>query len=202
MTRLNLTETCLLEVSGELGETAKAQLREHIATIPAAKLEYELIKGQFELLQSIPKPTLTDIQKREIASHIKQGNHRKLRQVEQQEQARNRWKLIYRAMAGVSAIAACGVIVVTILTVNQNVSEQRTAARIQAIERAIESMRDAEQENTFGQSLRDVAAGINELEKGSPTLVGVQSQEMSNLLEALSNMPQEEEAPDLGPGRL
>jgi hypothetical protein len=202
MTRLNLTETCLLEVSGELGESARGQLREHIATIPAAKLEFEVIKGQFELLQSLPKPVLSESQKREIASSIKQGIHRKLRQIEHQEQARNRWKLIYRAMAGVSAIAACGVIVFTLFYVDSSMKHDRQQARIDSIQNAIDAMTAVEQENSFGQSIRDVAAGIDELEKGSPTLVGVQSQEMSNLLEALSNMPQEEEAPKVLPGSL
>ena len=40
MTRLNLPQTCLLDVSGELGKKAKAQLEEHVARYPAALLEH------------------------------------------------------------------------------------------------------------------------------------------------------------------
>jgi len=203
MTRLNLTETCLLEVSGELGEKARLQLREHVATFPAAKLEYEVIKGQFEMLTSIPKPVLTDEQRRAIASGIKQGIHKKLRANERAEQARNRWKLVYKAMAGVSAIAACAVIAVTIYTVQQNMEDQRREMAIKQINDFGRVMQESENENAFGESIRNVAAGIDSLQKDSGSAVaGVQTQEMSNLLDALSNIPQDEEAPDVKPGAL
>ena len=128
MTRLSLTETCLLDVSGELGKKAKAQLHEHMERIPKAYLEHELIRGQLDLLRSIPKPQMTDEQRRRMASTIKQGVHRKLRQIERTQIAAKRWRIVYHAMAGVSALAACLVITTGIFLVQNHVVQERRVA--------------------------------------------------------------------------
>ncbi len=200
MTRLNLTETCLLEVSGELGSNARVQLREHVQRFPAAKLEYEIIKGQYDILTSIPKPAMSDVQKREISSRIKQGIHRKLRLKTQQEHSRNRWKLVYKAMAGISAIAACGVIAVTIFYLERSVAAQRQEARVAKIHEIIDVMKESQRDNDFGQSIRDIAAGIDQLQQNeNSAIAGVRNLEMSQVLEALSNVTPADETPAPAP---
>jgi hypothetical protein len=201
MTRLNLTETCLLEVSGELGAKAHEQLREHIEKFPAAQLEYELIKGQFELLRSAPKVTLTPDQQRQIASQIKQGLHRKLRQKEREEQAALRWKFTYQALAVMTAAAACIVIGMTIFTVNAAMERRDQNNRIEKINSLIAAMGNSDRENDTDRAIHDVAAGITELQGGSPTLSSSQSKEMTDLLDALANVP-EHPAPPAAPGSL
>jgi len=138
MTRLSLTETCLLDVSGELGKKTRAQLHEHMDRIPKAYLEHELIRGQFDLLRSIPKPHMTDDQRRHMASAIKQGIHRKLRKIEREQVAAKRWRIVYHAMAGVSALAASLVITVGIFLVQNHVVQERRLA----IARAEQNVRD------------------------------------------------------------
>lgn len=143
MTRLNLAQTCLLDVSGELGAKAKAQLAEHVEKYPAALLEYELIRGQFDLLRSLPKPELSDEQKREMASAIKQGVHRKLREREEATLREKRARLIYRCMAGVSSLAACVVVGVAVWMVQEHQHAQELAAheRVAEATRASEALR-------------------------------------------------------------
>ena len=77
MTRLNLAQTCLLDVSGELGAKAKAQLHEHVAKYPAALVEYELARVKFDLLGYRPKPDFSDELKRLIAAQNERGVHLK-----------------------------------------------------------------------------------------------------------------------------
>lgn len=201
MTRLNLTETCLLEVSGELGAKAHQQLRTHIEKFPAAQLEYELIKGQFELLRSAPKLTLTQDQQRQIASQIKQGLHRKLRQNEREEQAALRWKFTYQALAVMTAAAACIVIGMTIFTVNAAMERRDQAKKVAYITDQVNILGNWGRENDTDRALHDVAAGITELQGGSPTLSSSQSKEMTDLLDALANVP-ELPAPPAAPGSL
>ncbi len=195
MTRLNLTESCLLDASGELGAKARAQLHEKVATIPAAKLEYEVIKGQFALLRSLPRPQLTDEEKRHIASNIKQGIHRKLRERQHELQARNRWKLIYQAMAGVSALAACLVVAASVYFVQSGEEARRQQARSEDLDIRIGNLLSLGEKNADDRTLANVKSNIQELENGSPTLVSVESPEMKNLIETLSNVPAQEESP-------
>lgn len=138
MTRLNLAQTCLLDVSGELGAKAKAQLREHVAKYPAALVEHELVRVQFELLRSMPKPEFSEGRKRLIAAQIKRGVHLKLRENETKKSAGRRWKIVYHALAGASALAACLVIYASVRLMVRQVEEDRR----QAIAKAEQSMRD------------------------------------------------------------
>src|SRR5579872_3439220 len=104
--RLSLSQTCLMDVSGELGKKAREQLHEHVAKFPAAMLEYEVMRGQFNLLRSVPRLPLDEAARKHMADAIKQGVHRKVRQAELQERSRMRWRLAYKALAGVTGIAA------------------------------------------------------------------------------------------------
>jgi hypothetical protein len=58
-----------------------------------------------------------------------------------------------------------------------------------------------EQPNQYDLTLRDVAASIQELQTQGPSVAGVPDAEMSNLLDALANVPGEaEKAPAPEPG--
>ena len=54
MTKLSLTECCLLEASGELGDAARVRLEAFLVSHPRARLQLEEAKVQMELLGSLP----------------------------------------------------------------------------------------------------------------------------------------------------
>jgi len=138
MKRLNLAQTCLLDASGELGEKSRAQLQSHLEKYPAALVESQLIRRQYELLRSHPTLEMSESRKHFLAGQIKQGIHKKLRQKEATENASKRWKIIYHALAGASALAACLVIYASISYFFNQVELEHK----QTIAKAAQSMRD------------------------------------------------------------
>ncbi len=118
--KLTLTEACLMDASGELGANAKAKLAEHVQQFPKALLEYEIARGNMALLNSLPKSAMTDVGAKKMSNAIKAGIQKKLVEQKREEQARRRWKLIHRAVAGVSAVAA-GLVIA--MSINYLVSE-------------------------------------------------------------------------------
>lgn len=152
MKHLNLTHTCLMDVSGELSTKAAAQLHEHTAKFPAALLEYELVRGQFELLKSLPKEELPDEAKRRIADGIKRGIHRELTRRHRERISAMRWRWAYRAMAGVTGIAACLVIAATVYLVNQDAQRRER----ESIAKAAESLSDYLATDSNSQTEQDV----------------------------------------------
>jgi len=138
MTRLNLPQTCLLDLSGELGQNARKQLHEHIAKYPAALLEYEVLRGNYDLLRSLPKAEISDERQKFLAGQIKQGIHRKLRENERKIVATKRWRIVYHALAGASALAACLVVYASVNYMIDQVNKERQ----QAIANAKDHVRD------------------------------------------------------------
>lgn len=132
MSKLNLSQTCLLDISGELGEKARVQLHEHVKEYPAALLEYQVVKGQYDLLRSIPKVELSEERKRFLAAQIKQGIHRKLTERENRKNANRRWKMIYHGLAGASALAACLVVYFSINYFKTQMDQERHLALVKA----------------------------------------------------------------------
>lgn len=197
MTRLNLAQTCLLHVSGELGTKAKAQLEEHVEQFPAALVEFELVKGQYAMLRSLPQPHMSSEQRRQIASAIKQGVHRKLRQQENARAAKKRWKLIYRAMAGVTGIAASLVIAAGMWMVQQHQDSQREATLARAEQQVLDYL-DTDSENRTDYAYSEVASQIQSLE--SEQLLaseGLSNATTVQLLDAL-DMVREDGMPENG----
>lgn len=170
MTRLNLTQTCLLDASGELGKSARAQLQRHVEKYPAAMVEYHLIQGRFELLRTLPKVELSEARKRFLAGQIKQGIHKKLRETESRKNSAKRWKMIYHGLAGASALAACLVIYASIsYFVNQIEFE-----RHEAIAKAAQSMRnylDADSSNLTDFAFSNMEDQLQSAEHGQEALV-------------------------------
>jgi|GEM_PF-1636964 len=204
MTRLSLKDACLLDVSGELSTKRKAALREHVEKFPAATIEYQLVKGQFELLRSLPKAELNDFQKRGIASSIKQGIHKKLAKIEREKAAQNRMKLVYRALAGISGIAACIVIGVGIYTIDENIRAERQAAQIAQMNNTVEKIATIYAESTTNETdaaIQAVNRTLANLEAGA-TVTGTQDDAMKNLLDALASIEEKPAAPRNDNGSL
>jgi hypothetical protein len=132
--KLTLTEACLMDASGELGANAKAKLHEHVQQFPAALLEYEIARGNMALLKSLPKPTMTDADKKKMANVIKAGIQKRLLEQKREEQAKRRWKLIHKAVAGVSAVAAGLVIAMSVnYLMNENTRQHNAVARVEQV---------------------------------------------------------------------
>lgn len=163
MSKFNLPQTCLLDVSGELGEKAQAQLHQHVEQFPAALLEYQVVKGQFDLLRSIPKVELAEERKLFLAAQIKQGIHRKLTERESRRNANRRWKMIYHALAGASGLAACLVVYFSISYFKTQIEQERHTALVKAelAEQAMRNYLESDNSNMTDFAFNDMADQIN-----------------------------------------
>jgi len=132
--KFNFSETCLLDVSGELPVATHERLQHDVQTVPAAMVEYELIKQRYEFLRQQPQPHLDAVTAQRMAGAIKHGVHLKLRAIEQHKQNIRRWQIAYRMMAMGSAVAAAVVVVVGVNWLVRSAEERRvqTAARTEA----------------------------------------------------------------------
>ena len=202
MTRLTLSETCMLEASGELGESTRQRLMAHLEKHPEARQHLEQIKGQLELLRSMPKLELSDEMRKQLASSIKQGVQKKLRMMEREELARRRWKLIYRSLAGVSAAAAAVIVVAGLFVINQSIAQRREQERIAAVSRAVNDIALADRTTDVDDQLADVNDSIREYQDRS-SQGAVQDKDMHNLLTVLATVSDGDEImPPPEPGSL
>lgn len=158
MARLKLSEACLLEASGELGAKASAKLREKINKYPAALLEYEITRGNLELLRSLPKVQLTPEEQEQIASKIKVGVQQKLWQQQHAQQAKKRWQVVYRVLAGVSAAAACLVIGFGAIMIYQQHAQYQLAQADDLVSRYIASNDQPGNSDSVRRVMRDMEA--------------------------------------------
>lgn len=112
MKNLSLSQTCLLDVSGELGPHAARRLQQHVDVYPAAHLEYEVIRSRFAMLRSLPRfqDQADQLTKARIANSIKAGIHAALHQQRRQQRRRQWTRLCYQALSVASGMAACLVI--------------------------------------------------------------------------------------------
>jgi hypothetical protein len=194
MSRLSLSETCLLDVSGELGRKAKVQLQEHVAKYPAALLEYELTRSQFELLRSMPKVELDEVSRQRIGEAIKRGIHEKLRQRERDARARKLRKIMYHAMAGVSGIAAVLVIAFSIKMTRAEAERREVALAASHINEYLST----DSTNQTDADLNDVAMQVSALENTQVSLATPESgslQAVSDLINNVDNSTNDPEAP-------
>jgi hypothetical protein len=172
--KLTLTEACLLEASGELGGKAHAHLQEHIAKYPAALLEYEIARGNLSLLKTLPKVELSEDQKRIIGNNIKAGVQKKLWAKRHEEQANQRWKHIYRALAVASAVAAAVVVTGSFYYLDQENAKQRSAmakAQLQRTEQVLDSFLAPEQLTAIDQDISDISEGVQKLSEDTVAAV-------------------------------
>jgi len=188
MTRLSLSQTCLLEVSGELGKKAHAQLQEHVAKFPAAMLEYELTRSQFELLRSVPPLPLDEQACRQVAQAIKLGVQQKLRAQERQVILARRWRIAYRALAGVTGLAAALVIFASVRITGREAERRQVAS---AASHLMEYL-STDAANQTDADLDHVARQIGELEDARLSLAApdsISAQSVQDLLNINNDEP-------------
>ena len=75
MDNLNLKQTCLLEVSGELTTGARRRLFDEISHDPTACMQYEAVRSAFSILDLLPIPEPSAEERRLIPARIKAANH-------------------------------------------------------------------------------------------------------------------------------
>jgi anti-sigma factor RsiW len=202
MTRMNLSEVMLLEASGELSSGTRAKLQAHMAKHPETRAQFEQIKHELQLLRSMPRLELTEETRRQMASSIKQGVQKRLRQIEWEEKAGKRWKLIYRALAGVSAAAAAIVIVAGILAINKSALDAREQERIATVRSAVNQMASLDGQRDGDEEYAEVKDSIREYQ--DRTSAQAPDGDMTKLLTVLATVTsdQDEIMPPPEPGSL
>jgi hypothetical protein len=197
MSRHSLSETCLLDVSGELGKKAQAQLHQHVAQYPAALLEYELTRSQFNLLRSLPPVQLDDAARQRISQSIKTGIHEKLRQRERDLKVRKLRRLFYHAMAGVSGIAAILVIAFSIRWTRAEAERREVALATSHINDYLST----DSTNQTDDDLDHVAMQISDLENTQVSLASPESSSLQAVSYLINNVDNSTDDPD-APGAL
>ena len=187
---LSLSQTCLLDVSGELGPKGREHLQNHVATYPAAHLEYELVRGRFELLESLPKfvDQLDQVSKARIAAKIKKGIHQTL---DAQRKARRQAKLarvFYGFMAAASGVAAALVVAAGVYIVHERQLAHRQ--RIVDAENTFQEVARTQLPGEGNSRVDSLARRISRLEQsgGISAEGNVGNSHMMNLLDALDSM--------------
>ncbi len=187
---LSLSQTCLLDVSGELGPKAREHLQQHVATYPAAHLEYELVRGRFAMLQSLPKieDQMDQVSKARIAAKIKKGIHQTL---DAQRKARRQAKLarvFYGFMAAASGVAAALVVAAGVYIVHERQLAHRQ--RIVDAENTFQEVARTQLPGEGNSRVDSLARRISRLEQsgGISAEGNVGNSHMMNLLDALDSM--------------
>jgi hypothetical protein len=186
MSNLNLKQTCLLDVSGELPPEARKELLGQISNDPAAINQYETIRKDFALLSMLPIPEPSAEERRRIPATIKGAVNAAF--AAPVNQAR-RFGLLTR-------YAAAAAVLVTAMSVcwatwTGHVSAgQRQAEQVSRIYAATERIVPTVQKPTaYNQAVTEVQASIRQLQTESPTLSQVYDQNLANLLDALASVP-------------
>lgn len=202
MSKLNFKEASLLDASGELSRPARRKLMDRIFGDSAAQKEYQAAQENFALLQSLPIPEASALQRQLIPATIKKALHRALHQHEKQAAAglRGPQTLIRYASIGL-ALAACAAICLSLLLVQraQDARLRDQAARINALIDRVASLSGEwagsggtdQSALPYDQAVTDVAASIRQLQTESPTLADLHDKGMANLLNALAALPAE-----------
>jgi hypothetical protein len=188
--RHRVAQATLLECSGELSRKGEKRLAQLVARYPAALLEYEQTRAEMGLLESLPNIRMPGDQARQIADSIKQRIHQKLDKQEQEEWLRTRARVIYRAMAALSALAACMVLGFGGYLIHLHMQTERQMA----VARAEQTLRDyaAADSSTFTDYLYDrVARQIDGAAQSQQHIVSTDSDtdNMHQLLNDLDRTP-------------
>jgi anti-sigma factor RsiW len=190
MTKLNLTECALLEVSGELSNSSREHLCDYLASHPRAQKEFDDIEEQFGLLRSLAVVQLSSAELRRIPADIKMGIHAELDRRVRAKQAERRWKFISYALSGLSAAAAV-IVVGGVIMINHSVVQRNQQEKMVGLERATEHLALYRDQNSpEDTALTNVQASVNQLQSEGPTLVaGLDNTEMTNVLNVLTAPP-------------
>ncbi|HUO08865.1 MAG TPA: hypothetical protein VM008_11230 [Phycisphaerae bacterium] len=198
MTKLTLTECCMLEVSGELGSDASTRLHRYLSMHPRAQREYDRIKTQFDALRSLPPIELSAANRSAIASNIKRAVRVKLEARERVETSRRRWQIASYLMR-ISATAAAAVIVLgALFTIQQAAMQRKQMERMARIDKATETLAAYSDRTTQDeQELSDIQTSVAQLKsEGAATIADVDNREMVSVLNVLAVVPADDPDPD------
>ena len=193
MMRFNFKEASLLDASGELSPAARQALAAYLSENPAARLEYEDIRQQFQLLQSLPLPELARTQQTSMPARLKEKLAAAMREQARANQAATRRRLIRCAAAGITS-AAAAVILVASLGAGGNVNwKYRDREQTARINSALERLAPGSESlaSSYDLAVTDVEASIRQLQTESPTLAQLHDRSMGNLFDALSSVSQD-----------
>ncbi len=198
--KLSLSQTCLLDVSGELGAGAKEHLQQHVQKYPAAHLEYELAPGRYTLLRSLPGKTdqLDQFTRENIADGIKKGIHQVLDDQRRRQRQAGLARLFYGFMAVASGVAAALVVAAGVYIVHE-----RQIAHRQQIQDAESTFQEMAESQLPGEGHSRVDALARRLElmehDGKISAEGnAGNSNMMNLLDALDSVHVTDSTPTPG----
>jgi hypothetical protein len=192
MTRLNFTEACLLDASGELGPAARRKLLLYVRENPAALARYREILKQFEILPPADPLELSARDRREIPAQIKRNIHTILRRQLADKRAAKRLKLIRWASAGIGSAAAM-VLLMAAVGFPHRAAVVREHEQVATLNATIDRLAGLSDQplSPYDQAVTDVEASIRQLQTESPALAVVHDRSMDNLLDALATVPVE-----------
>jgi hypothetical protein len=188
MTRFNFKEACLLDASGELGDAARRALYAYLRENPAACLEYEEIRKEFEVLGGVPAAAVTARQRREVPARLKQKLHQTFDRRARAKRAAARAELIRHALTGVAAAAAAAVVVLSITLPQLSAARARDRQQVARINATVDRLAawGSRPASAYEQAVSDVEASLRQLQTESPALAEVHDKNMGNLLNALA----------------
>ena len=190
MTRWNLKQASLLELSGELSSAARAKLFEYLRRNPVANSEFQSLRENLQLLQSLPIPEPSAAQRRTIPATIKNALQQKFANMAIVGRPRRRLTLIRYALAGSAAIAAAFLVAMLTSGLQPATKAAPEADQFTRISSLVDRLTaPVENPTPYTQALTDVEASIRQLQTESPTLASVHDQEMAKLLDALATVP-------------
>ena len=197
---LTLSQTCLLDISGELGAKGQEHLEHHVTTYPAANLEYKLIRSRFALLRSLPtlEQQMDQVARARIAAGIKQGIHLALdRQRKAHRQARLA-RIFYGFMAAASGVAAALVVAAGVYIVHERQLAHRQ--RIVDAENIFQEMAQTRLPGEGNSRVNSLTRRIARFERsgGISAESHVGNSSMMNLLDALDSVHAVDSVPTPG----
>ena len=191
MTKLNLTECCMLDVSGELGDDASARLHRYLSMHPRAQREYDALKAQFDKVRSIPHVELSAAQRVAVSSKLKGAVRAKLLAHERAQASQRRWK-IASYLVRVTSVAAAAILVVgAIVAIEQSAKQRKQYERMARIDRATETLAAyTDTTNQDEQQISDLQDSVARLNTESASTVGdIDNHEMASVLNVLAVIP-------------
>jgi hypothetical protein len=191
MTKLNLTECCIMEASGELGDKASTRLHRYLSMHPRAQREFDAIKSQLDAVRSLPHVELSAAERIAFSARLKTAIHAKLAAQQRAELARRRWKLVSYFTVGVAAAAAVVALIGGIMAIDRSSLQNSEQEKIAQIDRATDRLAPyGDQPNQYDQEITNMQASITQLKTEGPTLVaGVDNREMVSVLNVLATVP-------------
>jgi len=191
MTKLNLTECCIMEASGELSDKASSRLHRYLSMHPRAQREFDAIKSQLDGVRSLPHAELSAAERIAFSARLKNAIHTKLEAQQRAELSRRRWKIVSYLTAGVGAAAAAVVLIVGIVAIDRSSMQKSEQEKIAQIDSATDRLAPyGDQPNQYDQEITNMQASITQLKTEGPTLVaGVDNRDMVNVLNVLATVP-------------